>query len=81
VRDTSLATARLSKALHAVSGFKRECGEGFTDLHTRAYGEILVGSGYDLEDAKPAVAIASNIHRSGPVGLQGDYHRMLKKAR
>jgi len=55
--------------------------EGFTDLHTRSYEEILAGRGYGLQDAKPAVEIASTIRRSKPIGLQGDYHPMLRTAR
>jgi len=53
--------------------------EGFADLHTLSYKEILAGNGFGLEDAKPAVDIVSNIRRSKPIGLQGDYHPMLKK--
>jgi len=64
-----------------MNGEEFEFTEGFTDLHTRSYREILAGKGFGLEDAKPAVEIASNIRRSKPVGLQGDYHPMLKNAR
>jgi UDP-N-acetyl-2-amino-2-deoxyglucuronate dehydrogenase len=64
-----------------MNGEEFEFTEGFTDLHTRTYEEVLAGRGYGLVDAKPAVDIASNIRRSRPVGLQGDYHPMLKKAR
>ena len=58
-----------------------EFSEGFTDLHTRSYEEILAGRGFGLQDAKPAVDIVSHIRRSKPVGLHGDYHPMLKKSR
>jgi len=64
-----------------MNGEELEFTEGFTDLHTRTYEEILAGRGYGLEDAKPAVDIAANIRRSRPIGLQGDYHPMLKKTR
>jgi len=64
-----------------MNGEEFEFTEGFTDLHTRTYEEILAGRGYGLEDAKPAVDIASNIRRSRTVGLQGDYHPMLEKTR
>jgi len=64
-----------------MDGEEFEFTEGFADLHTRTYEEILAGRGYGLEDAKPAVDIASNIRRSRSVGLQGDYHPMLKKIR
>jgi UDP-N-acetyl-2-amino-2-deoxyglucuronate dehydrogenase len=64
-----------------MNGEEFQFSEGFTDLHTRSYEEILAGRGYSLEDAKAAVDIASNIRRSRSVGLQGDYHPMLKKIR
>ncbi|MCP4741478.1 MAG: Gfo/Idh/MocA family oxidoreductase [Actinomycetales bacterium] len=31
---------------------------GFTGLHTKAYGQILAGDGFGLEDARPAVELA-----------------------
>jgi len=64
-----------------MNGEELEFTEGFTDLHTRTYEEILAGRGYGLEDAKPSVDIVANIRRSRPIGLQGDYHPMLKKTR
>jgi len=60
-----------------VDGEEIEFTRGFTDLHTTSYSEILAGRGYGLRDAKPAVEIASNIRRSRPIGLSGDYHPML----
>lgn len=64
-----------------MNGEEFEFTGGFTDLHTRTYEEILAGRGFNIQDAKPAIDIASNIRRSRPIGLQGDYHPMLKKAR
>jgi UDP-N-acetyl-2-amino-2-deoxyglucuronate dehydrogenase len=62
-----------------VNGEEFEFTEGFTDLHTRCYEEILAGRGFGLQDARPSVDIASAIRRSRPAGLQGDFHPMLKK--
>jgi UDP-N-acetyl-2-amino-2-deoxyglucuronate dehydrogenase len=62
-----------------LNGEEFEFTDGFTDLHTISYKEILEGRGFSLEDAKPAVDIVSNIRRSRPQGLQGDYHWMLKR--
>lgn len=64
-----------------VDGAEVEFSGGFTDLHTRSYEEILAGREFDLGDAKPSVEIASNIRRSKAVGLQGDYHPLLKRAK
>ncbi len=64
-----------------LDGKEMEFTEGFTDLHTTSYREILAGRGFNLEDAKAAVDIVTNIRRSKAQGLQGDYHPMLKKTR
>jgi UDP-N-acetyl-2-amino-2-deoxyglucuronate dehydrogenase len=64
-----------------MNGEELEFTEGFMDLHTRSYEEILAARGFGLEDAKPAVDLVSDIRRSRPVGLQGDYHPMLKRIR
>ncbi len=51
-----------------------EFSEGFTDLHTLSYKEILAGRGFGLEDAAASIEIAQTIREVQPIGLQGDYH-------
>lgn len=65
----------------SVDGQELEFSEGFTDLHTRSYEEILKGNGFSLEESRPAVEIAFNIRNSCAVGLRGDYHPFLKSWR
>jgi UDP-N-acetyl-2-amino-2-deoxyglucuronate dehydrogenase len=55
-----------------------EFSEGFTDLHTETYREILAGRGFGLNDARHSVEIAYSIRNAQPVGLKGDYHPLLK---
>lgn len=38
-----------------------EFSDGFTDLHTRVYKEILEGNGYSITDARPAIEIVERI--------------------
>ncbi|HYG18511.1 MAG TPA: Gfo/Idh/MocA family oxidoreductase, partial [Ohtaekwangia sp.] len=38
-----------------IEGEEIEFSEGFTDLHTRSYEEILKGNGFGLADAKPSI--------------------------
>ena len=57
-----------------VDGQELEFSEGFTDLHTLSYRDILAGEGFSLEDAKPAVTMVHDIRNTHPVGLEGDYH-------
>ena len=55
-----------------------EFSEGFADLHTMTYKEILAGRGFGLKEARQSVETAYTIRNSKPVGLQGDYHPILK---
>jgi UDP-N-acetyl-2-amino-2-deoxyglucuronate dehydrogenase len=62
----------------SVNGEEIEFSEGFTDLHTQSYNEILSGRGFGLTEAQQSVETAFTIRNSKPVGLQGDYHPILK---
>jgi UDP-N-acetyl-2-amino-2-deoxyglucuronate dehydrogenase len=64
-----------------LDGEELEFSGGFTDLHTRSYEEILAGRGFKFQETKPSIQIVSDIRRSKPIGLQGDYHPFLRKAR
>ena len=44
-----------------VDGEEVEFSEGFTDLHTRSYEEILAGRGFGLEDARPSIELARRV--------------------
>lgn len=46
-----------------IEGQEVEFSDGFTDLHTRSYEEILEGKGYGLKEAKPSVDIAHKIRK------------------
>ena len=62
-----------------IDGKDLEFSGGFADLHTRSYEEILAGRGFKLQETIPSIQIVSDIRRSKPIGLQGDYHPMLKR--
>ncbi|MBW6501339.1 MAG: Gfo/Idh/MocA family oxidoreductase [Bacteroidales bacterium] len=62
-----------------VEGEEVEFSEGFTDLHTATYKEILAGRGFGIEDARRSVEIAYTIRNLRPVDPSGEYHPMLKK--
>lgn len=63
-----------------MEGQEIEFSEGFTDLHTVSYKEILEGRGYGLTDAAPAIQVAHNIRTNVPTGLKSDYHPLAKAA-
>jgi UDP-N-acetyl-2-amino-2-deoxyglucuronate dehydrogenase len=62
----------------SVDGEEIEFSEGFGELHTQTYREILAGNGFGLNDARQSVSTAFTIRNSKPVGLIGEYHPILK---
>ena len=48
-----------------------EFSEGFTDLHTVVYREILEGRGFGMEDARPSINLAHELRNSVPVQTNG----------
>ena len=61
-----------------IDGEPIEFSNGFTDLHTKSYSEILNGKGFTLKEARPAVALAHEIREMETIGLIGDYHPFSK---
>jgi UDP-N-acetyl-2-amino-2-deoxyglucuronate dehydrogenase len=48
-----------------MDGEEIEFSEGFTDLHTRSYVEILKGNGFGLSDVEPSIQLAHQIRTAG----------------
>lgn len=63
-----------------IEGEAFEFSEGFTDLHTVSYRDVLDGGGFGLEEARNAIQIVHEIRNATPVGLVGDYHELAGKA-
>lgn len=62
-----------------VDGEEVEFSEGFTDLHTRSYEEIIAGRGFGLETARPSIEIVSAF-RSAPIERhRGERHPLANK--
>lgn len=47
-----------------VDGDELEFSEGFTDLHTRSYQEILAGRGFGLDEVRSSIDIVSDFRRA-----------------
>jgi UDP-N-acetyl-2-amino-2-deoxyglucuronate dehydrogenase len=47
-----------------VDGDEIEFSEGFTDLHTRVYQDVLAGGGYGIDDARPSIELTSSIRHA-----------------
>ncbi|MGI6322097.1 MAG: Gfo/Idh/MocA family oxidoreductase [Bacteroidales bacterium] len=61
-----------------IEGEELEFSDGFTELHTATYRDIINGHGFGLDDARQSVMTAYDIRNAKPIGLQGNYHPMLK---
>jgi UDP-N-acetyl-2-amino-2-deoxyglucuronate dehydrogenase len=65
-----------------VSGEQLEFSEGFTDLHTTSYREILEGRGYGLADARHCIETVNVIRTSVPVaGSSNEVHPFVAQLR
>lgn len=54
-----------------VDGKEIEFSEGFTDLHTESYKQILAGKGFGLQDCRTSIQIAHDIRHAQSVGQRG----------
>lgn len=57
-----------------IDGEEINFSNGFEDLHTLSYKNILKGKGFDIDSTKNAIDIVHNIRKQKPVGLIGNYH-------
>lgn len=61
-----------------LEGEEIEFSDGFTELHTESYKNILAGNGFGLDQARSSIQIVHDIRTQQPVGLKGDYHPFAK---
>ncbi|MBQ9434733.1 MAG: Gfo/Idh/MocA family oxidoreductase [Bacteroidales bacterium] len=61
-----------------IEGEEFEFSQGFTELHTESYKEILAGRGFGTEEARNCIEIVHTIRNAQPIGLVGDYHPFAK---
>jgi len=77
VKEKEMRTFRSLK----VENEEIEFSDGFTDLHTESYRQLLAGKGFGMKDTRNSVEIAHQIRNSTPIGIKGDYHPLLKTIR
>ena len=83
VRDVPEEVATKQRTFRSikVDGEELEFSEGFTDLHSLSYREILAGNGFPLDDVRPSIETVAQI-RSVPIELnKGEQHPFLLKVR
>lgn len=60
-----------------IDGDEMEFSNGFTELHTESYKDILSGNGFGLSEARPCIEIVHNIRNSTLVNY-GEKHPFLR---
>jgi len=75
-QDARAAGKRTFRAI-TVDGDNFEFSEGFTDLHTRSYEEILAGRGFGLDENRVAIETVSAIRTAPIAPREGDFHPFL----
>jgi UDP-N-acetyl-2-amino-2-deoxyglucuronate dehydrogenase len=60
-----------------MGGQEIEFSDGFTELHTMSYQQVIDGKGFGLNDAQPSIQLAHDIRNGQPIGKTGDYHPYL----
>ncbi|HTF81245.1 MAG TPA: Gfo/Idh/MocA family oxidoreductase [Cytophagales bacterium] len=78
VPDIIKASGKRTFRSMIIDGQEVEFSDGFTELHTRSYEKILAGEGFGILEAMPSVQIVHDIRHAQPIGMQGDYHPLLK---
>lgn len=61
-----------------IEGEEIEFSDGFADLHTKSYQQILEGKGFALAEALPSIELAHDIRTKDPTGLKGEAHPLAK---
>ena len=62
----------------SIGGDEFEFSDGFTDLHTRSYEEIVAERVFGLDDVRPSIEIVSAL-RNAPIELGGNQHPFVSR--
>ena len=57
-----------------LEGKEIEFSNGFTDLHTKSYKDIVDGNGFRMSESLKAINIVHEIRKAHPIGKIGEYH-------
>ena len=63
----------------SIDGEEFEFSQGFTELHTKSYENILNGTGFRISESRNCIRIVEDIRNAVPAGLVGDCHPLALK--
>ena len=61
-----------------IEGREIEFSDGFTDLHTKSYEQIITGHGYGLHEVYPSIEIVHHIRNASLTRINGEFHPFIK---
>ncbi len=70
----ALNAGRTTHRSITIDGKEVEFTEGFTDLHTRVYENILAGKGFGINDARPSIETVYQIRRAEITKAKEKFH-------
>lgn len=62
-----------------VDGEAFEFSDGFTDLHTRSYEEILAGRGFSIADVRPSIEVVASLRTAPCDATSGHLHPAARR--
>ncbi len=75
--EEAVAAGKTTFRSITVDGEEFEFSEGFTDLHTIVYQEILAGRGFGLDDARPSINLVYELRNAKPTPVSGEHTHPL----
>lgn len=63
-----------------IDGIPFDFTDGFQDLHTRVYEEVLKGNGFGLDEARASIEIVHDIRHAPVISDNGDKHPLCPKS-
>ena len=79
VPESELVKGKRTFRSITVNGESIEFSDGFTDLHTRSFEEILAGRSFGLEENRVAIETVAHI-RTAPMSTAGEVHPFVGSA-
>lgn len=79
--DTVKLSGKRTYRCLQLEGEEIEFSDGFTELHTRSYEQILAGKGFGLLEAHRSIELVHDIRNTNLTEHQGDYHPMIQRQR
>jgi UDP-N-acetyl-2-amino-2-deoxyglucuronate dehydrogenase len=62
-----------------IDGNELQFSEGFTDLHTRVYEEMLKGNGFGIDDARPSIILVQKLRAMPAIDKTENIHPFALK--